>query len=102
MSVLDAIKEAEALAEEKRKDAARQAREIIKQAEDRVNADREAKLSELREAGALRLEQAKNDINAAAARAIAEAKAKDDELVKAAEKHFDEAIDLIMERTKRS
>ena len=47
MSILDAIKEAEALAEQTRKNAAKQAREIIGKAEEEVLADREARLSAL-------------------------------------------------------
>lgn len=102
MSILDAIKEAEALAEQTRKDAAKQAREIIGKAEEEVLADREARLSALREKGAALIEEAKIEENAAAVRAVAEAGLKDDAMVKEAEKRFDDALALILERTKHA
>ena len=102
MSILDAIKEAEALAEQTRKDAARQAREIIGKAEDEVLADREARLSALREKGASLIEEAKIKENAEALHAVAEAKLKDNEMVKAAEARFDDALAFILERTNQS
>ncbi len=102
MSILDAIKEAEALAAATRQNAAKEARDIIGQAENDVLADREARLSALREKGAALIEEAKIKENAASIRAVAEAKLKDDAMIKEAEKRFDDALAFILERTKNS